>query len=76
MSAFETVRTIAADLFQVAAAQLSESSSPETLQQWDSVQHLNLVTAIEEHFSLCFEPEEIDQMSDLGAIAQLIDAKQ
>jgi acyl carrier protein len=75
MSAFDTVKTIASDLFQVPVAQLGEKSSPETLEQWDSVQHLNLVTAIEEHFSICFEPEEIDEMSDLGAIARLVEAK-
>jgi acyl carrier protein len=59
----------------VPAASLSAASAPATIENWDSVQHLNLVLALEEKFSLQLSPEEIDQMKTLGATAQLIDSK-
>jgi len=66
---------MASDIFGVPAAKLTGESSPETVESWDSVQHLNLVLAIEEKFGLQLDPEEIEQMKTLGATATLIDSK-
>ncbi len=72
---FEQVRTISADLFQVPAAQINPESSPETLESWDSVQHLNLVLGLEQEFNVQFEPEEMDRMKTIGAISDLVESK-
>jgi acyl carrier protein len=75
LSTFDEVRSIASDILGVPAASLSAASAPATIENWDSVQHLSLVLALEEKFSLQLSPEEIDQMKTLGATAQLIDSK-
>ena len=72
---FDEVRAIASDILGVPATRLSGSSSPDTVENWDSVQHLNLVLALEEKFGLQLSPEEIDQMKTLGSTAQLIETK-
>jgi acyl carrier protein len=69
---WEQVAGIAADVMGVDASTLDERSGPEQIEIWDSVQHLNLVLALEAHFSLQFEPEEIDKMTTLGRIAEII----
>ena len=74
-TAFEQVRAIASDVFGVPASKLSTGSSPETVENWDSMQHLNLVLAIEEKFGLQLDPEEIEQMKTIGAVATLVDKK-
>lgn len=71
----EQVRTVSADVFQVPAGQISPQSSPETLDSWDSVQHLNLVLALEQQFGVQFEPEEMDKMKNIGNIVDLVEAK-
>jgi acyl carrier protein len=73
---FEQLRGIASDIFGMPAAEITESSSPETIESWDSVQHLNLVLAMEEQFAVQFDPEEMDQMKNMGEIAGLLDKKQ
>ncbi len=75
MSTYDDVRSIASDIFGIAAAKLTAESSPETVENWDSVQHLNLVLAIEEKFGLQLSPEEIEQMKTLGTTATLIESK-
>ena len=75
VSTFDEVRGIASDILGVPTTRLSAASSPDTVESWDSVQHLNLVLALEEKFSLQLSPEEIDQMKTLGATAQLIETK-
>jgi acyl carrier protein len=72
---FEQVRGIAADLFEVPPAQITAESSPETLQNWDSVQHLNLVLQLEQQFNIPFEPEEMDRMKTIGAVVELVSSK-
>jgi acyl carrier protein len=69
------VRGIAADIFQVEPQELSPASSPDRIEKWDSVQHLNLVLALEGKYGIVFEPEEMEQMTNLGDIAALVGTK-
>ena len=71
----ERVHVIAADLFHLAPEQVTGQLSPEQIEAWDSVQHLNLILAVESEFDLVFEPEEIDQMKTVGEISGTIAAK-
>jgi acyl carrier protein len=66
---------IAADVFAMDAKTLGKSSSPEQVEAWDSVQHLNLVLALEGRYGIQFEPEEMERMKNLGAIAALVGTK-
>jgi acyl carrier protein len=74
-TAFEQVCAIASDVFGVPVDKLSAGSSPESVENWDSMQHLNLVLAIEEKFGIQLDPEEIEQMKNLGAVAAVVDKK-
>jgi acyl carrier protein len=71
----DRVRGIAADVLEVPAAQVGPDSSPETIDTWDSVHHLNLVLALEQEFNMQFEPEEIDQMKDIQHILDILGSK-
>jgi acyl carrier protein len=75
-SAFEQVRNVASDIFGIPADRITAESSPETIENWDSMQHLNLVLAIEEKFGVQLEPEEIEQMKNIGAVAALVEKLQ
>lgn len=74
-STFERVRSVASDIFGVPATKITAASSPQTLENWDSIQHLSLVLALEEKFSLQLSPEEIEQMKSIGETANLIESK-
>jgi acyl carrier protein len=72
---FDQIRTMASDLFGVPAEQISAASSPQTLENWDSIQHLNLVLAVEGKFGVQLSPEEIEQMKNIGETAKLVESK-
>jgi len=72
---FDQIRTMASDLFGVPVERITSDSSPQTLEAWDSIQHLNLVLAVEEKFSLQLSPEEIERMTNIGETAKLIESK-
>lgn len=69
------VQQIAADLFQLPVQKISAASSPETISSWDSVQQLNLILAIEQEFSVQFDPAELDQIYSIGDIVSRLEAK-
>jgi acyl carrier protein len=75
-STFEQVRNIASDIFGIPANKITSESSPETIENWDSMQHLNLVLAVEEKFGVQLEPEDIEQMKNIGAVAKLVEKLQ
>jgi acyl carrier protein len=75
-STFEQVRGVASDIFGVPADTITAESSPETIENWDSMQHLNLVLAIEEKFGVQLDPEDIEKMKNIGAVAMLVEKLQ
>jgi acyl carrier protein len=74
-STLDQVRSIASDIFGVPAAKVTAESSPQTIETWDSMQHLNLVLAIEEKFGLQLSPEEIEEMKSVGAVANVVERR-
>jgi acyl carrier protein len=70
------VRNVASDIFGIPADRITAESSPETIENWDSMQHLNLVLAIEEKFGVQLDPEVIEQMTNIGAVATLVEKLQ
>jgi acyl carrier protein len=74
-SVLERVRELAADVLQLPLEQITPRASPETVAGWDSVQHLNLILALEQEFDLQFEPEEIDGLSSIDRIAAALTMK-
>lgn len=73
---FEELCGIAADIFQVGPDRIDRKSSPDTIESWDSLQHLNLILALEQRSGLEFEPEEIERMTSIDAIFSILEDKQ
>jgi len=74
-SVWEQVAGIASDILGVAKSSLDRNTGPEQIETWDSVEHLNLVMAMEAHFGLQFDPEEMDRMTTLGRMAEIVEAR-
>jgi len=72
---FDRVRSIAADVLQAPASQITRESSTETIGSWDSVHHLNLILALEQEFDTQFDPEEIDKMTSIQRIVEAVENK-
>lgn len=71
----DRTRQIVADVFALPLAQIAADSSPDNVEGWDSLQHLNVVLALEKEFGLQFSPEEIEQMLSVELIADLVEEK-
>jgi acyl carrier protein len=74
-SLFASVQRIAADLFNIPADKVLPQSSPATIENWDSLHHLNLVLGLESEFRVQFSPEEIARMQTVQNIVSLVEKK-
>ncbi len=60
----------------IAASQLGEESSPDTVENWDSLAHMHLILALEEKFSVSFTEEEILDLFSIDSIVDVLRKKQ
>ncbi len=71
-SAIEEVRQTVAEVFAVDLEQITVDSSPETIEAWDSIGHLNLILSLEGRIGVSFDPEKVPQLTTVQALADEI----
>lgn len=76
MQLTEQIRQLVADILEVPLERIGPMSSPDDIETWDSLRHLNLILAVEQQFSMQFSPEEIEQMLSVELIESLVEEKQ
>jgi acyl carrier protein len=69
------IKKIMASVFMIDEENIPDSLRQADCELWDSLHHLNLIVALETHFHLSFEPEEILEMTDLDSIARHVEKK-
>jgi acyl carrier protein len=69
------IRAIAADLFLVPLQELTPESSPQNIENWDSMQHLNLALELEMTFGIKLTPAELDSMRNIASAAAVVRKK-
>jgi acyl carrier protein len=69
------VQYILADVLAVPKEEISNDTTPDTIQTWDSLQHLNFVLAVEQAFNVNFKPEEVEQLTSVKAMIEMLENK-
>lgn len=64
----EKVFEIFSKVMNFSRDKISLKTTIEEVENWDSVQHLNLILAIEEEFNVKFNPDEIQEMLSIEKI--------
>ena len=55
-----------AEVLEVDPGELNEDSSPDTVENWDSLSAMHLVSAIEQNFSVKLSTREMMKMVTIG----------
>ena len=72
----ERLKEIMAQVFDVPNESINNDSSPDTIENWDSVNHMNLVLALEQAFGISFEPDEIIEMMNFELVLVILRDKE
>lgn len=69
------VQEIFRDIFDQPNLVITRESNAETVEDWDSLAHMNLVTAIEKHFKIRFALGELLDLKNVGDMLDLMQTK-
>ena len=62
-------------VFETDLSMINESASPETIENWDSLKHMNLIAVLEEEFNITFSDDEIIEMLSYELIIKIMKEK-
>jgi len=51
---------------------LTEATTADDVDEWDSLTHVQLIVAIEKHFKVKFTVSELEQYKDVGAMCKAV----
>ena len=72
---FDEVQKIFQAVFDDEELTISDSTNAEDIEDWDSLEHINLVVAMEKRFQLKFDIKEVGKLKDVGEMIDLIERK-
>jgi acyl carrier protein len=67
-----TLTDVVAQAFGVEPDSIEESSSPETVEGWDSMGHLNLIAALEKRFNISIDIGDAMEMVSVERIRTIL----
>ena len=71
----ERVRDIMTDVFELDKPSITEATTADEIEEWDSLSHVRLVVAIERAFKIRFSNAEIESLKDVEGLIACIEAK-
>lgn len=72
----EKLTEIFQDVFDDESIVLTDSTNAEDIEDWDSLEQINLIVSIENEFGMMFEISEVSDLANVGEMADLIMSKQ
>ena len=75
MDILAELQPIFRDIFDDESITVTNESSAENMEDWDSLAHVRLVMAISRHFGIRFELDEMAHLKNVGEMCDLIAKK-
>jgi len=71
----DQIKNVMSAVFEIPVEQIKDDSSPDTIESWDSLKHMNFVVALEEEFEIEFSDDEIIELIIMKLIKTVISDK-
>lgn len=71
----EKLQNVFREVFENAQLKISPNMTAKDVQGWDSFNHINLIVALEEAFSIVFTSPEITSMQNVGDLVEILKTK-
>ena len=70
------IEKVMRDVFSIDDKQIiNNDSSQDSISNWDSLRHIQLVVSLEEEFEIEFNDSEITEITNFASIAKVIESK-
>ena len=69
---FQTLNQIFRENFDDESIELTDETSSADIEDWDSLEQINLIVTIQERFGVNFNIDEVNKMKNVGEMADFI----
>ena len=69
------IKNVMSAVFEIPVNKIKGNVSPDTIESWDSLKHMNLVIALEEEFEIEFIDDEINEMINFAQVKSVLMGK-
>lgn len=63
------------DILDIPDLELTNSMSAKDVPEWDSLNHIRLISGIEQHFGVQLSSAEVERLTCVGDMAELVASK-
>lgn len=72
---YDKVNEVFRDVFDDDSILVNEETTANDIEDWDSLEHINLVVAIEEKFGMKFNMGEVTSMKNVGEMVKILEQR-
>lgn len=72
---FDRLNKVFRDFFDDEEIELEEETTAEDIDDWDSLNHITLMAAVEDEFGIRLSMGEVSGLKNVGELAQAIEKK-
>lgn len=69
---FQRLNEVFRDVFDDEEITVNEETTAEDIEDWDSLEHINLLAAVEQEFGIKFNMGQVVTMKNVGEMASII----
>lgn len=71
----ERLNEVFQDVFDDEDIVVDEETTADDIEDWDSIEHINLISAVESEFGIRFTMGEVSGMKNVGELISIIEAR-
>lgn len=60
------------DVFDDDSINIYDTTTANDIEDWDSIEHINLIEAVEKEFNMQFQMREVSSMKNVGEMADIV----
>lgn len=72
---WERLNEVFRDVFDDDKILVDENTTADDIEDWDSLEHINLIGAVEQEFKMRFKMKEVSSMKNVGEMASIIEQR-
>lgn len=71
MDVQEKVIQVLVNILQVSPEEISTKTTSDDVEKWDSMNHINMILALEQEFGIRYDEEQVVSMLSVGEIIEV-----
>ena len=72
MSNIEKFLEMVSEVFEIDKSDIADELTPDDIEVWDSISHMDLMAKFEEEWGVTFDVEELTEMETIGLMKEAL----